>query len=128
MEYTALAPARGVWVRSEQMILLDRDLERAWRRATLAHELAHVDLDHRGDVEGYFARRMEREANLLAARRLLASLDAIGDAIAAHGGDTAAVADELDVPSEVLIRRMENMHPRDRARVVARSRRVQRVS
>lgn len=115
-------------MRDEQMILLDRALERCWRRATLAHELAHVDLDHRGEVGGYFGRRMEREANLLAARRLLANVDAIGDAIAAHAGDTAAVADELGVPPEVLLRRMEHMHPRDRARVVARSRRVQRVS
>lgn len=121
IERCDIAPARGVWVRSENMILIDENLDRTWRRATLAHELAHVDLGHVSAVEGFFARRIEREADMLAARRLLGSVDAIADAVAAHPGDTAAVADQLDVPVEVLLRRVEKMHPRDRAAIEARA-------
>lgn len=120
IERCDIAPARGVWVRSENMILIDENLDRPWRRATLAHELAHVDLGHVSLVEGYFARRVEREADMLAARRLLGNVDVIADAVAAFPGDTAAVADQLDVPVEVLVRRVEKMHPRDRAKIEAR--------
>jgi Zn-dependent peptidase ImmA (M78 family) len=108
-------------VRSENMILIDRNLDRAWRRAALAHEIAHVDLGHTSVVEGIFARRIEREADNLAARRLLSSVDEIAEAVAAFPGDAAAVAEELEVPVEVLVRRIERLHPRDRARIAARA-------
>lgn len=109
---------------SERMILIDRDLHQSWRRATLAHEIAHVDLGHQSRIVGRYARRAERDADHLAARRLLSSVTAIAEAAAAYPGDTSAIADALDVPVEVLIRRVENLHPRDRARIEARAARV----
>lgn len=105
---------------SERMILIDRDLHQTWRRATLAHEIAHIDLGHRTRPLGKYAGRAEREADHLAAHRLLSSVAAIADAVAAYPGDTAAVADALDVPVEVLVRRVEQMHPRERARIERR--------
>lgn len=106
------------------MILIDHELHHSMRRATLAHEIAHVDLKHRGRMPGRYGRRAEREADHLAARRLLASVSDIAEAVATYLGDTTAIADALDVPVEVLIRRVETMHPRDRARIEARAARV----
>lgn len=122
MEVSDIAPARGAWVSSERMILLDRELDETWRRATLAHEICHVDLGHLGTT-GHFARRAEREADHLAARRLLPSVVEIADAAATFRGDTKAIAHHLGVPVEVLVRRVERMHPRDVARIEARVRR-----
>lgn len=122
MEVCDIAPVRGAWISSESMILLDRELYPTPRRATLAHEIAHVDLGHRGGT-GFFGRRAEREADHLAARRLLPSVREIADAAATFRGDTTAIAHHLDVPVEVLIRRVERMHPRDVARIEARVRR-----
>lgn len=120
VEYVPLAMMRGAWVSSESMILIDQDMHRVMRRAALAHEIAHIDLGHRTHLEGRMGRRAERDADRLADRRLLGSISDIAEAVATYAGDNSAIADALDVPVEVLIRRVETMHPRDRARIEAR--------
>src|SRR5690606_8709146 len=89
-----ISPARGVWVASERVILLDRGLDHTERRCTLAHELAHIDLGHT-ETHGWLRGRLESDANRLAARRLLADIHAIADAICTHPLEPALVADQL---------------------------------
>ncbi len=68
--------AGGMWFPDLRAIAIDRRLPRVGARCVLAHELAHVDLNHQQCV-GYgpdslrLARRREHEATRLAARRLL---------------------------------------------------------
>lgn len=108
VERCDISPCRGAWVPSERVIFIDRALERPDRRATLAHELCHVDLDHR-PVGGWFGRRMEHDADTLAARRLLHDVRRIADAIALHPLEPGLVARELDVPLRILRRRLESL-------------------
>lgn len=54
-----------------RIILLDRAQTHAVRRSSLAHAVAHLDLDHTHPVRGYFENREEAAANDLAARRLI---------------------------------------------------------
>lgn len=122
IERCDIAPAKGAWVPSERVILIDVSLDGDERRGVLAHELAHIDLEHR-PVGGWFGRRMEREADVLAARRLLGDVDRIADAIAEHPLQPGLVAEALCVPLRVLRRRLEILtdHERDviEARVAA---------
>lgn len=71
-----LGGANGAYVPSEQVILLERTLDAAGRRSVLAHELAHIDLEHHdarpcGPDSARQGRRRERAADDLAARRLI---------------------------------------------------------
>lgn len=86
---------------SERVILLDKTLDRAQRRAVLAHELAHVDLGH-DDVGGWFGRRFERDADRLAATRLLGDICEVACAIALHPMSPVDAARCLDVTVETL--------------------------
>lgn len=119
IERCDIAPARGVWVPSERVIMLNTELDRADRRATLAHELCHVDLNHQ-PLEGWFGRRMEREADRLAARRLLSDVEQIASVLHEHGGDLEAAAADLDVPARVLGLRLDSMTDEERAELVNR--------
>lgn len=90
---------------SESVILIDRSLDMAGRRCTLAHELAHVDLDH-VPARGWFGRRMERDADRLAADRLLQDVVDIADALCVYPLDVAKVAEHLGVTMGILRRRL----------------------
>ena len=105
IERCDIAPTRGVWVPSEHVILLDVALDMAGRRTTLAHELAHIDLDHH-PANGWFGRRMEHDADRLAAQRLLGSVEDIADAICVHPIDPDKVAEHLGITLCVLRRRL----------------------
>jgi Zn-dependent peptidase ImmA (M78 family) len=113
------APARGVWVPSERVILINRELGYADRRAVLAHELAHIDLSHQ-PTRGWFKARQERDADRLAASRLLDEVHEIADAICAHPLDPAQVAEHLGVPLRVLRRRLANLTARDQGYIESR--------
>lgn len=113
-----ISPARGVWVASERVILLDVRLDHVGRRCTLAHELAHVDLEHT-ETRGWFARRSERDANLLAAMRLLPSVEPIIDALRTHPLEPRLVADQLGVTLPILHKRFKRLTPQERARIEA---------
>lgn len=119
IERCDIAPAKGAWVPSERVILLHDALDQDERRGVLAHELAHVDLGHE-PTAGWFGRRMEREADVLAARRLLHDVERIADAIAVHPLHPGLVAEALAVPLRVLRRRLECLTDEERARIEAR--------
>lgn len=108
IERCDIAPVNGAWVPSERVILIDAKLDRSGRRAALAHELCHVDLGHT-PADGWFGRRMEREADTLAAQRLLADVAVLADAIAEQPLQPGLIAQQLDVPLRMLRRRLENL-------------------
>lgn len=99
-----LRPARGAWIASENVILLERTLARAERNTVLAHELAHIDLDHAMTGRKWFDRRQERQADALAAHRLI-DLDDLADALT-WALCPEEVAAELDVTVDVVRRRV----------------------
>lgn len=119
IERCDIAPARGVWVASERVILIDRGLNQTERRCTLAHELAHIDLEH-VEAPGWFARRLEHEADRLAAKRLLADIDAIADAICTHPLDPDLVAEQLGVTMRVLKKRLKRLTETEKAHIEQR--------
>lgn len=114
IERCDIAPARGAWVPSEKVILIDQALDMAGRRATLAHELCHIDLEHQ-PTGGWFGRRMERDADMLAAARLLPDPEQIADALAVYPLEPTQVAALLDVPLRILRRRLEVLTDDERA-------------
>lgn len=95
-----------------RVILLDRSLGRARRRGALAHSLAHLDLEHRA-TDGDYERWQEREADKLAARRLI-PLDALADALR-WSRSAPEIAAELDVDVGILRARVDVIHPAERA-------------
>lgn len=74
---SASLPAGSAWYFPDELgIVLDRRLQQSQRRSALAHELAHVDLGHvqtagDGPTGSRAARRCERQADQLAAERLI---------------------------------------------------------
>lgn len=72
-----LAGIPGAVCRRRKVILVERSMSRAERRCTLAHEIAHLDLEHGAPVN---ERSEERAADLLAAKRLM-SLDELTSAL-----------------------------------------------
>ncbi|WP_190246854.1 ImmA/IrrE family metallo-endopeptidase [Brevibacterium casei] len=90
-------------------IWMDPDQLQVERRCTLAHEIAHIDLGHKGCQDG----REEDRANRLTAQRLI-EWDALVDVFRwAHTAHEAA--DELWVTPEVLEDRLRFLHPNEKA-------------
>lgn len=109
--------AGGLWFPDIPAITLDKRLTRVAARCVLAHELAHVDLRH-GSCAGWgpgtarLARRQERSATALAARRLLPVTS-----IAAAFAEELPLADmaaELNVTESVLHRRLRDLNDDER--------------
>jgi len=120
IERTDCRPARGAWIASERVILLDQALARAERNTVLAHEIAHVDLDHVMTGRRWFDRRQERDADTLAAERLV-DLEQLADALRwALCADE--VAHELDVTVDVVRRRIRSLTPEEKAWIEERLR------
>jgi Zn-dependent peptidase ImmA (M78 family) len=109
----ATRSASRAWVPSEAVILLDRNVYYAGRRCTLAHELAHIDFNHI-PTQGWFGRRMEHDADALAARRLLQDVLDIADALCVHPLDPEQVAERLGVTVVVLRRRLVALTPAEK--------------
>lgn len=108
-----LRPARGAWVASERVILLDKRLVRAERNTVLAHEIAHVDLGHVMTGRKWFDRRQERQADALAADRLV-DLHRLADALR-WALCPEEVAHELDVTVDVVRRRIRALSNDEKA-------------
>jgi len=121
-----IAPVRGAWVPDERVILLDSGLDVAGRRCALAHELAHIDLGHE-PAGGWLGQRQEREADDLAATRLLSEVERIAEALAAHPLDPEAVAETLDVSVPVLRRRLRALTEEEKAWIEDRLSRCERA-
>lgn len=119
IERCDIAPTRGVWVPSEHVILLDLALDVAGRRTTLAHELAHIDLDHH-PANGWFGRRMEHDADRLATQRLLGCVEDIAAAICIHPIDLDKVAEHLGITLAVLRRRLSSLTDAEKTYIARR--------
>lgn len=113
IERTDCRPARGAWIASERVILLDRRLARAERNTVLAHEIAHVDLEHVMTGRKWFDRRQERQADALAAERLV-DLAGLADALR-WALSPEEVAHELDVTVDVVRRRIRTLTDEEKA-------------
>lgn len=106
-----IAPIPEVLCVRRKVILLDASLSLAVRRSALAHAIAHVDLGHVPE-SGRQGRRYEREADRLAAERLL-PLPALVDALRwALGPDE--VAHELDVTEHMVKVRVQGLSAMER--------------
>jgi hypothetical protein len=97
----ALTDGQDIWMSPHPL--------QAWRRCTLAHELAHIELGHRhGCTE-----RDEAEAAQLAARRLI-SASRLADALL-WSQNLEVVAEALWVDIDTLEVRLAHLHPSERA-------------
>lgn len=114
---TSCLPARGAWIEGARVILLERSLRRPERNAVLAHEIAHIDLEHRMTGRLWFDRRQERDADRLAAARLITVEDLAEALRSVDGGGPAEVAHELGVPVDVLMRRVRALTDDEKASI-----------
>lgn len=108
-----LPSGRAWWCPASQTILLASNLTQAERRCALAHELAHIDLGHTGRAAAVERHRQERQADELAARRLI-TLPALVDAVL-WARDEYEAADELWVDPGTLHTRLQTLTPLERA-------------
>lgn len=95
-----------------RVILIDQGQTWAAKRSSLAHAVAHLDLEH-VVIGGYLGRRQEAEAEQLAALRLV-TMPALADAIRWHGQRWPLVADLLVVDERLLRVRLAHLHPSHR--------------
>lgn len=126
VERHGLRPARAAWIPECAVILLDHGLTVAQRRSALAHEIAHIDLRHAPERAGWFGMRQEREANELAARRLI-SVEAFADAYA-YSHDDAQLAEMLNVDVGVIHVRVRHLHPSERHHIQQRMARIEHAA
>lgn len=117
-----LPKGQAWWLPDVLGIVLDRRLTRVERRCALAHELRHVDnhdeqVAHIGPDGPRLARRQEARANREAAHRLI-NLGALAASLRAQPDNPAAVAEELDVTTDVLHCRLDTMDTTERERLV----------
>lgn len=119
-------PVKAAWVAGPRVILVDSELTRRERRSALSHEIAHVDLDHHRTGSLWFDARQEREADMLAARRLIAVEDLAEAYACTH--DDAELAEILNVDVHTLRVRCEHLHPSERHFIAARVARVEHAA
>ncbi len=98
-----------------RVILLDDSQSRSAKRSSLAHAIAHLDLDH-VTIDGHLGARQESEAEQLAALRLI-TVPALADAIRWCDQQWPAVAAVLDVDERLLQTRLNHMHPTHRGQL-----------
>jgi Zn-dependent peptidase ImmA (M78 family) len=113
-----LHPACGAWVASEGVILLSDRMDRAERNTTLAHEIAHIDLGHRSTGRRWFDQRQERDADRLAATRLV-GLDELAVTLA-WALCPEEVAAALEVTVAVVRRRIRALTDLEKAYISER--------
>jgi hypothetical protein len=116
VRHKRIAPIPEVLCVRRKVVLVDTEGDRSARRCALAHAVAHIDLDHLPD-SGRTGRKYEREADELAARRLI-PLDRLADVLTwALGPDE--VADELDVTEHMVRVRVRTLAMQDKAWISA---------
>ncbi len=118
-------PAGHAWYLHDVAgIAIDDRLTRVEGRCAVAHELAHVDLGHHAQAAGTgpgtsrIARRHEREADQLAAERLI-RLDDLADALR-WALCPVEVAEELGVTPELARRRILTLTEEEKSYIEAR--------
>lgn len=118
-------PLRGipeVLSRRNKVILLDQVQSRVERRCSLAHAVAHLDLGHANTPAGFFERRQEREADVLAARRLI-SIEQLAQVLC-WTVDRGEVAAELQVDLPMLAIRERHLKQSEKRYLGRRVRRL----
>ena len=101
-----------VLCRRRKTILIDAGSSWPEKRCSLAHAVAHLDLDHPAAATATFERWMEAEANGLAARRLI-PLEALADVLC-WTRYTTEIAAELQVDLHTLEVRRRRLHAAER--------------
>jgi Zn-dependent peptidase ImmA (M78 family) len=87
--------ANGYWIPDHSLIVIRSGMEEVWDRSTLAHEVAHAELQHRDDRPHH-----EMMADLHAAENMI---DQSKFEVASKWlADTAQLADELGVTGRLL--------------------------
>lgn len=106
---TVLLGHRARWIPAASTIVIDSRLKRRLARCSLAHELAHVILEHPTPCGSeFFDHRVELEADAFAARLLLPDLNEIATelATACHHGHAAT---NLRVTLDMLQARLSGL-------------------
>jgi Zn-dependent peptidase ImmA (M78 family) len=106
------------WYPASQTILLGTHLGQSSRRSALAHELAHVDLGHCGLDGSQDAAKQEREADDLAARRLI-GLDDLVEALL-WSQDEHELAEWLWVDVDIIRARLTSLSDQERNEIEKR--------
>lgn len=110
-----MEPFRGAWLPDDRVIFLDRALGRADRNSVLAHEIAHIDLEHESTGRPWFDRRQERQADRLAARRLI-DVERLAEALKWCLCEEE-LADHLDVTVDVVRLRLAMLRDSEKAQI-----------
>lgn len=97
---------QGVYIRRENLILLDSRLIGVQRRCVLAHEISHA---RHGDANFHADRWVERRANREAAAMLINPME-YAYAETVYEGNVMAIARELDVLPWVIHAYRERLH------------------
>lgn len=116
-EWTVATVALGWGIREVlspewKVILLDSAGSPAAARCSLAHAVAHLDLGHGALPAGLYELRQEREADLLAARRLMPVSDLLD--VFVWTADCGEAAAELGVVPKLLSLRLATLLPAER--------------
>lgn len=101
-----------VLCRRRRVILINSAHTWAAKRSSLAHAVAHLDLGHADTASSSFEKREEREADQLAARRLI-TLDALAEVLC-WTRDYEEIAEELVVDVTMLKVREKHLHVAER--------------
>lgn len=118
--WTQALPVGVRGVTDGQRIWMDDRQLQAERRSTLAHELAHIYLDH-----GNQCRPADEAAARALAARWLIDMDRLLDALA-WSEELEEVADELWVDLDTLYARLDTLTAEERAQIRALHDRTER--
>ena len=108
VEPARLGPVAGAWIPRQGVILINHTLDVIEARCALAHEIAHIDLGHSPRAPGWFGRRQERDADHLAAQRLIAD-DGLADLAAEQAVVVCEVAERFDVTHRFAAMRLTSL-------------------
>jgi Zn-dependent peptidase ImmA (M78 family) len=112
IRHRSLGGIPEVLCRRRRVILINNAHTWPAKRSSLAHAVAHLDLGHATTASAYFEKREEKNADQLAARRLI-SLDALAEVLC-WTRDYGEIADELLVDVAMLKVREKHMHVAER--------------
>ncbi|MDJ1132431.1 ImmA/IrrE family metallo-endopeptidase [Streptomyces iconiensis] len=104
---TWLRDTWGVWSHSRRKIVIASGLSTVQERCVLAHEVEHVLAGHDGCATGVLAVRQERDADLEAARKLVAISDLCE--VAQWADEIRLAAHDLRVTERVLRIRLRDL-------------------
>lgn len=107
-----------VLCRRRKVILIESKDDWPSKRCSLAHAVAHLDLEHDVAATGHFDRIQEAEADQYAARKLI-TIDALA-AVLSWTRFTTEVAEELQVDVRTLNTRQVHLHPSERAELMGK--------